>query len=43
MASSPEAIPLLAQYGLDEFSVSIDRIISTKEILLHQGDAAGER
>jgi phosphotransferase system enzyme I (PtsI) len=36
MASAPEAIPLLVQYGIDEFSVSIDRIPRTKEILLRQ-------
>jgi phosphotransferase system enzyme I (PtsI) len=43
MASSPKAIPLLAQYGLDEFSVSIDAIVRTKEMLLQQeGSPYGE-
>jgi phosphotransferase system enzyme I (PtsI) len=36
MASSPKAVPLLARYGLDEFSVSIDTIPKTKELLLQQ-------
>jgi phosphotransferase system enzyme I (PtsI) len=36
MAAAPEAIPLLSQYGIDEFSVSIDRILRTKEILFQQ-------
>jgi phosphotransferase system enzyme I (PtsI) len=36
MASFPQAIPLLAQCGLDEFSVSIDAVARTKEILLQQ-------
>jgi phosphotransferase system enzyme I (PtsI) len=40
MASSPEAIPLLARYGLDEFSVSIDMIPRTKRILLQQEGVA---
>jgi phosphotransferase system enzyme I (PtsI) len=36
MASSPEAIPLLARCALDEFSVSIDMIAKTKGLLLQQ-------
>ncbi|AEF83726.1 phosphoenolpyruvate-protein phosphotransferase [Treponema primitia ZAS-2] len=36
MASSPEAIPLLAGYGLDEFSVNLSDISRTKMILLKQ-------
>jgi phosphotransferase system enzyme I (PtsI) len=43
MASTPEAIPLLARYGIDEFSVSIDRIPRTKEILLQQEHLRAER
>ncbi|MDR3139342.1 MAG: phosphoenolpyruvate--protein phosphotransferase [Treponema sp.] len=42
MASDPEAIPLLSQYGIDEFSVSTDRILRTKEILLRQENVRAE-
>jgi phosphotransferase system enzyme I (PtsI) len=34
LAGSSEAIPQLAQWGLDEFSVSLDAIASTKAVLL---------
>jgi phosphotransferase system enzyme I (PtsI) len=34
LASDPRAIALLADYGLEEFSVGIDMILDTKEALL---------
>jgi phosphotransferase system enzyme I (PtsI) len=34
LAGDPRAIPVLAEYGLDEFSVAIDAIAGTKRILL---------
>lgn len=36
MAADKNAIALLTEYGLDEFSVSIGTIGSTKKVLLEQ-------